>query len=141
MLLGAGWVVDGDISDLSLSPQQVGTLSVNVHDGKGFVILERVEPPSALGNASLGWLVVLDDHSPECVGIFCQSPRQFKVGFLLLGRRLICISKRLLLVLFALLAVFPAPLVVLLPLSLLGGERLPFPVSVSSTTLSLPGSV
>lgn len=71
MLLGAGWVVDGNISDFSLPPQQIGTLSVNVHDWKGFVILERVQSPSALGNASLGRLVVFDHHPPECVCIFC----------------------------------------------------------------------
>lgn len=71
MLLGARWVVNGDISNSSLSPQQVGTLSVNVHDRQGFIILERVQSPSALGNASLRWLVVLDHHPPKCVCIFC----------------------------------------------------------------------
>lgn len=74
MLLGAGWVVNGDISNFSLPPQQIGTLSVNVHDWKGLIILEGVQSPSALRNASLRWLVVLDHHPPECVGVFCQCP-------------------------------------------------------------------
>ena len=68
-------MVNGDVSDFSLPPQQIGTLSVNVHDGKGLIILERIQTPSAFGNASLGWLVILDHHSTECVGIFRKSPR------------------------------------------------------------------
>lgn len=67
-------MVNGDISNSSLPPQQIGTLSVNVHDWKGFVILERVQTPSALGNPSLRWLVVLDHYPTECVGIFCERP-------------------------------------------------------------------
>lgn len=74
MLLGAGWVINGNISNLSLPPQQIGTLSVNVHDWKGFIILERVQSPPALRNPSLRWLVVLDHYSPECVGVFCERP-------------------------------------------------------------------
>lgn len=74
MLLGAGWVVNGDISNFSLPPQQIGTLSMNVHDWKGFIILEGVQSPSPLWNASLRWFVVLDHHSPECVGVFCECP-------------------------------------------------------------------
>lgn len=71
MLLGTRWVVNGDISNSSLSPQQIGTLSVNVHDGEGLIILKRVESPAALGNSGLGWLIVLDHHPPECVCVFC----------------------------------------------------------------------
>lgn len=74
VLLGAGWVVNGDVGDFSLTPQQIGTLSVNVHDGKGLVVLERVQPPPALWNASLGGLVVLDHLPPECVCILGQRP-------------------------------------------------------------------
>lgn len=147
MLLGAGWVVNGDVSDFSLPPQQIGTLSVNVHDWKRFIILERVQSPSALGDASLGWLVVLDHHAPECVRIFCQRPRQSKVGLLFLNGRLIWVvapslrlSEILLLVFFTPLAVFSAPLVVLLSLSLLRAERFSLSVSVSAA-LSLPRSV
>lgn len=64
-------MVNWDICNSSLSSQQIGTLSVNVHDWKGFIILEGIQSPSALGNASLRWLVVLDHHPPECVCIFC----------------------------------------------------------------------
>lgn len=71
MLLRAGWVVNWDISDFSLPPQQIGTLSVDVHDWEGFIVFERVEPPPPLGNASLRRLVVLDHNSPECVCILC----------------------------------------------------------------------
>lgn len=138
MLLGAGWVVNGDISNFSLPPHQVGTLSVNVHDWKGFIILERVQPPPALWNACLRWLVVLDHHSPEGVGVFCKRPGEFKVRLLFLSRRSICIAappfsliKIWLLVCFAPLAVFPPPLVVLLSLSLLGRKRVSFPMSPS----------
>lgn len=147
MLLGAGWVVNGDISDFSLPPQQIGALSVNVHDWKGFVILERVQSPSALGNACLGRLVVLDHHPPECVCVFCQSPRQFEVGFLLVHRRgrvFVGPSARppeiLFLGFFAPLTIFPAPFIVLLPLSLLGGEGVSLSVSFSAA-VSLPRSV
>lgn len=72
MLLGAGRVVNGDISNFSLPPHQISTLSVNVHDWKRFIVLERVQSPSSLGNASLRWFVVLDHHSSECVCIFCE---------------------------------------------------------------------
>lgn len=147
MLLGAGRVVNRDISYSSLPPQQIGTLSVNVHDWKGFIILERVQSPSAFGNASLRGLVVLDHHPSECVGIFRECPRQFKVGLLLVNRSSICIirssfrlSKSTFLVIFSLLVVFPAPLIVLLPLSLLGGQRISFSMPVCAA-VSLPWSV
>lgn len=133
-------MINGDISDSSLSPQQVGTLSVDVHDWQGLVILKRVQSPPALGNTSFGRLVVLDDHPSECVCVFRQRPRQFKVGLLLWNRGFVCASKLLFLALFAALAVFPAPFVVLLSLRLLGRERILFSVSVPAA-LSLPRSV
>lgn len=146
MLLGTGRVVNRDISDFSLPPQQIGTLSVNVHDWKGFIILERIQSPSAFGNASLRGLVVLDHHPAECVCIFRECPRQFKVGLLLVNRSSIWIirssfrlSKSTFLVYFSLLVVFPAPLIVLLPLSLLGGQRISFSMPVCA--VSLPWSV
>lgn len=67
-------MVNGDISYFSLSPQQIGTLSVNVHDRKRFIIFERVQSPPSLRNASLGGLVVLDHHATERVGVFCERP-------------------------------------------------------------------
>lgn len=140
MLLGARWVINGDISDSSLSPQQVGTLSVDVHDWQGLVILKRVQSPPALGDTSFGGLVVLDDHPSECVCVFRQRPRQFKVGLLLWNRGLVCASKLLFLTLFAPLAVFPAPFIVLLSLRLLGRKRILFSVSVPAA-LSFPRSV
>lgn len=87
MLLGAGRVVNGDISDFSLAPQKIGTLSVDVHDRKGVIILKGIQSPSALWDASLGRLIVLDHHAPECVGVFCERARQFEVGLLFLSRR------------------------------------------------------
>lgn len=133
-------MIDGNVSDFSLSPQQIGTLSVDVHDWQRLVILEGIEPPPALRNASLGRLVVLDDHPPECVGVFRQRPRQLKVGLLFRGSRFFITSKLRLLGFFALLAVFPAPLVVLLSHGLLGRQGIPLPLSVSAA-LSLPRSV
>lgn len=139
VLFGTGRVVNGDISDFPLSAEQIGTLSVNVHDWKGFIVLERVESPPSLGNASLGRLVVFDHHPPVCVGVFRQRPRQPKVRFLFFSRRFVCASEIVLFVFFPLLPVFPAPLIVLLSLSLLGGERVSLSASVSVTvSLSWP---
>lgn len=140
MLLGARWMIDGDICDFSLPPQQIGTLSVDVHDRQRLVILEGIESPPALGNASLGRLVVLDHHPPERVGVFRQRPRQLKVGLLLGGSGFLAASELRLLGFFALLAVFPAPLVVLLSFGFLGREGVPLPLPVPAT-LSLPRSV
>lgn len=140
VLLGARRVIDGDVGDFSLSPQQVGTLSVDVHDRQWLVVLEGVEAPPALGDAGLWRLVVLDDHAPERVGVFRQRPRQLKVGLLFRGRRFLVASKLLLLGFFALLAVFPPPFVVLLSLSLLGREGIPLPRPVSAA-VSIPWSV
>lgn len=63
-------MVNGDVGNSPLSAEQIGTLSVNVHDREGFVVLERVEAPPAFGNARLGRLVVLDHHPAECVCVF-----------------------------------------------------------------------
>lgn len=133
-------MIDGDVGDFSLSPQQIGTLSVDVHDWQRLVVLEGIEAPPALRDAGLGRLVVLDDHAPERVGVFCQRPRQLKVGLLFRGWRLLYTSKLLLLGFLALLAVFPPPFIVLLSLCLLGGEGIALPLSVPST-ISLPRSV
>lgn len=154
MLLGAGWVINGDISDSSLPPQQIGTLSVNVHDRKSLVILERVQSPSTLWNASLGRFVVLDHDSPKCVGVFCERPRKFKVWLLFHSGRSARIvapslgpSEVMFLVFFAPLTIFPASLVVLLSLSLLGCKSISLPMSLptttaaTTTTLSLSGPI
>ncbi|KAG7216865.1 hypothetical protein INR49_001519 [Caranx melampygus] len=145
LVVQVGAVARAQVNDVRPHPATSGavctrTLSVNVHDWKGFIILERVQSPSAFGNASLRGLVVLDHNPSECVGIFRECPGQFKVGLLLLSRSSICIirssfrlSKSVFLVVFSLLVVFPAPLIVLLPLSLLGGERISFSVPVSTT--------
>lgn len=142
MLLGAGWVVNGDISNFSLPPQQIGTLSVNVHDWKWFIILERVQTPPALGYASLSWFIVLDHNPTKCVCVFCERPRQSKVGLFFLSSRSIAaitrflrFSKTVCSVFLKTLTVFPAALVVLLSLSLLL-----FSVSLSAT-VSLPRPV
>lgn len=134
-------MIDGDVGNLPLSPQQVGALSVDVHDRQRLVVLEGIQPPPALGNAGLGRLVVLDDHPPEGVGVFRQRPRQLEVGLLFWSRRFLVTSKLLLLVFLTLLAVLPAPLVVLLSLGLLGSQGLPLPLSVSPAAVSLPRSV
>lgn len=133
-------MIDGDVGDFSLSPQQIGTLSVDVHDWQRLVVLEGIEPPPALGNTSLRGLVVLDHHPPECVGVFCQRPRQLKVGLLFRGSRFLVLSKLRLQGFFTLLAVFPASLVVLLSLCFLCCEGIPLPLSVPAA-LSLPRSV
>ena len=83
VLLGAGGVVDGDVGNLPLPAQQVGTLPVDVHHWERLVVLEGVQSPPALGDASLWGLVVLDHHPSEGVGIFRQGPRQSKVGLFL----------------------------------------------------------
>lgn len=124
-------MVNGDIGNSPLSAEQIGTLSVNVHDREGFVVLERVESPPPLGNASLRRFVVLDDHAPECVGVFRQRPRQPEVRFLFFNRRVFCASEVVLVVFFALLPVCPATLIVLLSLSLLGGVSASVSVTVS----------
>ena len=67
-------MVNGDISNSPLSAEQICALSVNVHDWKGFIVLERVESPPSLGNASLRWFVVFDHHPPVRVGVFRQRP-------------------------------------------------------------------
>lgn len=140
-------MVNGDISNFSLPPQQIGTLSVNVHDWKGFVIFERIQSPSSLGDASLGGLIVFDHYPSECVGIFGERTRQLKIGLLLLSRGIVCViapcprlSKIILLTFFTTLSVFPAPLIVVLTLSLLRGKCVSLSVSIS-TSISLPWSV
>lgn len=132
-------MIDGDICDFPLSPQEVSTLSMDVHDRQRLVVLKGIQPPPALWNASLGRLVVFDDHPPERVGVFRQRPRQLKVGLLLRGRGFLAMSKLRLLTFIALLAVFPAPLVVLLSLGFLGRDCIPLPLSVSASgSLSRP---
>lgn len=140
VLFGTGWVVNRDISNSPLSAEQIGTLSVNVHDWKGFIVLERVESPPSLGNASLGWFIVFDHHPPVCVGVFRQRPWQPKVRFLFFNRRVVWASEIVLFIFFSLLPVFPATLIMLLSLSLLGGERVSLSASVS-VTVSLSWSV
>lgn len=79
-------MVDGDVGDPPLAPQQVGALPVHVHDGQRLIVLEGVEAPPPLGHAGLGGLAVLDHHPSEGVGVLNQRPRQLKVGLLLVGR-------------------------------------------------------
>jgi len=155
MLLGAGRVVDGDVCDLPLAPQQVGALPVDVHDGQRLVVLERVQPPPPLGDARLGGLVVLDDYPPEGVGVLRQRPRQPEVGLLLVGRRVVAalapllghpegpaapLLPFLLLLALLLLPVFPSALVVLLAflLLLLEGLAVSLPMPLGPPALPLP---
>lgn len=147
MLLGAGWVINRDISNSSLSPQQIGTLSVNVHDWKSLIILKRVQSPSALRNPSLRRLVVLDHHSPKCVCVFCECPWKFEVWLLFHSRSSACLITLFfwppqvsLLVFFTSLAIFPASLILLLSFSLLRGKSISLPMPLP-TALSLPWSI
>lgn len=159
MLFGAGGVVDGDISNLPLPPHKVGTLPVDVHDRELLIVLEGVQSPPALGDASLGGLVVLDHFPPERVGIFRERTRQFKVGLLfidwgavfalapLLGT--LSESLSLTVVLLKAVPVVPSLIVMLLSLCLLllegAGFSLSGPVPTSTplslSSFSLPGSV
>lgn len=62
-------MVNGNISYFSLTSQQIGTLSVDVHDGEGLIVLKGIQSPPALRDASLRWFVILDHHAAERVGV------------------------------------------------------------------------
>lgn len=76
VLTATGGMVNGDIGDLPVFADEVGRLTVEMHDGQALLSLEDVKPPPLFRLPSLGGLAVLDHHAIEDVGVAHQGPRQ-----------------------------------------------------------------
>lgn len=73
MLFAAGQVVQGHVSHLAVSAQQVSRLTMDVEDGKFLTALEHIQSPFLLRFPCLWRLCILDKCSIDCVGVGCQS--------------------------------------------------------------------
>ena len=76
MLTATGGMVNGDVGDLPVFADEVGRLTVEMHDGQALLSLEDVKPPPLFRFPSLGGLAVLDHHAIKDVGVAHQGAGQ-----------------------------------------------------------------
>lgn len=122
-------MIDWDVRYAAVPAQQVGALPMDVHDRKHLVIFKRVEAPSFFGDTCFWGLTILNDDTPEGVGVLKKCPREFKAWLFFHGHlfvftvatrsgnqllRLITTSTD-----FILLAILPSSGIVKLPLCVL----------------------
>lgn len=124
-------MVDRNVRDATMSPQQVRTLPMDVHDWKHLIIFKGVETPPFFGDAGFWGLTVFNDHTPEGISVLKKCPRKFKAWFFFNRHLFVLVTSRArdhLLSLSAstliLLAVLPAPGIIKVPLFFLGLQDL-----------------
>lgn len=77
-------MVDGNVTDLSVSANQIATLSVDEESRKGLIALEWIETPTSFGLPGLLRFSIFDDDPVDFVRVFRQFSTQSEIGFLLI---------------------------------------------------------
>lgn len=144
VLLGTRGMIDWNVCNTTVSPQEVSALSMNVHDWKHLIIFKWVETPPFFRDTCFRGLAVFNDYTSEGVCVLKKCPRKFKAWLFLDGHlfafvvatrwrnqllRLITTGTA-----FILLAMLPPSGIIKLPLCFLSRQVL----KVSITSLSQP---
>lgn len=124
-------MVDGNVGDAAVSTQKVSTLPMDVHDRKHLIVFKGVETPPFFGDPGFWGLTILNNHTPEGIGVLKKCSREFKAWFFFNRHLFASITSRtrdhlvsLTTSTFILLAMLPAPGIMKVPLFFLGLEIL-----------------
>lgn len=137
-------MVDGNVSDAAMSAEKVSTLPMDVHDWKYLIIFKGVQAPPFFGDPGFWGLAVLNNHTPEGIGVLKQCPREFKAWFFFNRHffasatswardHLLSITTST----FILLAMLPAPGIMKVPFFFLGLQNLAVSVQTLPTARPL----
>lgn len=76
-------MINWNVCDAAVSPQEVSALSMDVHDWKHLVIFKGVETPPFFGDTCFRGLTIFNDYTPEGVCVLKKCPRKFKAWLFL----------------------------------------------------------
>lgn len=136
-------MVDGNVGDAAMSAQKVSTLPMDVHDGKYLIIFKGVQTPPFFWDPGFWGLTVLNNHTPEGIGVLKKCPRKFKAWFFFNRHLSASVTSRardhllsFTASTFILLTMLPAPGIMKVPFFFLGLQNLA--VSVPTLTTDRP---